>query len=87
MALNTLKMTSSSYTLTFNFPLSTSMMTSTIFIKGLPRMRGTFRSSSISIITMSIRNYNLSTLTSRSSTMPYGYLIDLSTNWSVILVG
>jgi len=45
MASNTLNMTSSSYTLTFNLPLSTLMMTLVVFIKGLPRMRGTSEST------------------------------------------
>ena len=53
--------------------------------KSLPSIKGTSSSSFMSIITKSIGNMNLSTLTRSSSTTPYGYLVILSANFYVIL--
>ncbi|MCH94795.1 hypothetical protein A2U01_0015762 [Trifolium medium] len=57
-----------------------------VFMKGLPKINGTSSSSSISITTKSIGNINLSTLTSTSSAIPDGRVMDLSANYNVILL-
>jgi len=78
--------TSSSYALTLILPSSTSMITIAIFMKGLPRIKGTSVSSSISIITKFIGKVNPPTFIITFSTTPWGYLRDLSTRSNVILI-
>jgi len=70
IASKTSKLTSSSYAHTLSFPLSTSIMTLAVFMNGLPKIKGTLASSSISITTKSTGNRNLSTFTIISSTIP-----------------
>ena len=85
IASNTLKLTSSSCTLTLSFPLSTFMITLVVFINGLPKIKGTSTSSSMSLTTN--KEKILSTLINKSSTIPCGCLTDLSTNYRVIHMG
>ena len=83
MALNTLKVTSSSYTLNFNSPFCTSISALPVGRNGLPSMIGISLSFSISRTMKSARNMNLSTLTRTSSiTSPSspGCFSDLSAN-------
>ena len=87
MALNTLKMTSSSCTLNFNSLLCTSINALLVARNGLPSMIGISLSSSISETMKSAGKMNLSTLTITSSITPLGCFSDLSTNWGVIVVG
>ncbi|KAL2326103.1 hypothetical protein Fmac_025161 [Flemingia macrophylla] len=78
IASSTSKCTSSFCTLNFSLQLSTSIITFAVFMNGLPGIRDTSMSSSISMTTKSTGNVNLSTITRTSSTTPYGYLMDLS---------
>src|ERR1044072_5468901 len=85
--LKTENLTKSSATLKSIIPSSISIKALPVARKGLPKMRGTLVYSSISNTTKSTGNINLSTLTSTSSIIPYGLLMDLSANCSVIIVG
>lgn len=80
------KHTSSFCTLAFIFPSSISINIYVIFMKNLPRIRGTSPFSSMSTITKSIVNKNFSTLTKMSLTIPYGRLIDMHVNYNLIFV-
>jgi len=82
----TSKVTSSSCALTLILPSSTPIPTLTVFIKGLTQIKGTSVSSSISMTMKSTGNVNSPTFTITSSTTPWGYFIDLSTTYNVILV-
>jgi len=75
---STLKLTSSSYTHSFNFPLSTLIITFAVFMNGRTNISGTSTSSSISITTKFTIERNLSTFTNKSSNIPYGCLIEQS---------
>ena len=82
-----LNCTASSPTLNVNSPLCTSIKAVPVARKGLPNSRGTYVSSSIFITTKSTGKINFPTLTSTSSRTPSGYAMDLSTIYSVIVVG
>ena len=85
--LKTLKVTRSSLILRIKFPYWTSIIVLPVARNGLPKMRGTSWSSSMSKTMKSIGKMNLSTLTKTSSTIPLGYVIDLSANYRDTLVG
>ena len=94
IALNTLKVSSSSCTLNFNSPFCTSIIALPVTRNGLPSMIGIYLSSSISRTLKSARKMNLSTLTRTSSITlpppppppPLGCFSDLSAYWSVTVV-
>ena len=86
-SLYTLKVTCSSLILRIKLSLWTSIKVLAVAKNGLPKIRGTCWSSSISKITKSIGKMNLSTLTSKSSKTPLGYAMDLSANYNVTLDG
>src|SRR5262249_35866090 len=87
MALDMSNITSSSCILRISRPSDTSIRALAMAKNGHLRMTRTSKSSSISIITKSTGNINLSTLTNTSSMMPPGYLTDLFASWIDILVG
>src|SRR5262249_35675200 len=87
MALDMSNITSLSCILRINHLSAISIRALVVAKNGHPRMTSTSKSSSISIITKSTGNMNLSTLTNTSSMMPLGYLTDLSASWTDILVG
>ena len=82
-SLYTLKVTCSSLILRIKLPLWTSIKALAVAKNGLPKIRGTYWSSSISKTTKSTGKINLSTLTSTSSKTPLGYAMDLSANCNV----
>ena len=80
-------MISSSRALNLSSPFYTSISAPLVAKNGLPNMIGISLSSSISRIMKYARNMNLSTLTRTSSITLLGCFSDLSTNWSVTVVG
>ena len=87
MDLKTLKVTCSSLIFKIRLPYWTSIIALPVAKNGLPKMRGTSWSSSMSKIIKSTRKMNLSTLTKTSFTIPLGYVIDLSANYKDTFVG
>ncbi|CAA0840555.1 Unknown protein, partial [Striga hermonthica] len=72
--------TCSSLTRNVSSPFLTSIKASPVARNGISRINGTSLSSSISNTTKSTGNINLSILTSTSSTIPLGYVIERSAN-------
>ena len=87
VASNTLKVTFSSWTRNSSFPSWTSIKALPVAKKGLPRMRGTSLSSSMSSTMKSTGKISLSTFTRTSSMMPLGCLMDRSASCSDTMVG
>ena len=85
--LNTLNLTSSSYTLNFNSPFCTSIIDQPVARNGLPSKMGISLSSSIFSTMKSVGKINLATFTSTSSITLRGCFNDLSASYRVTVVG
>ena len=85
--INTLNLTSSSYTLSFNYPFCTSIIALPVARNGLLCMMGISLSFSMSDTMKSAGKINLSPFTKTSSMTPRECFIDLSASCSVTLVG
>ena len=87
MGRNTWTVISSPRALNFSSLFFTSISAPPVASNGLPSMIGISLSSSISKIMKYVGKMNLSTFTRTCSITPLGCFSDLSTNWSVTVVG